>query len=57
MAAFSRPFASHAVDGATTFSPGRCTNHDSGFCEWYRPPETFPPTGARTTIGHDARPP
>ena len=28
-------------------------NQPSGFCEWYRPPPTFPPLGARTTIGTD----
>src|SRR3984893_16641837 len=47
MAALSSPFASNGVDGATTLRPGRWMNHASGFCEWYRPPPTLPPLGAR----------
>ena len=47
----SRPFASSAVAGATTFSPGAWRNHASGFWEWNGPPENPPPDGSRTTIG------
>ena len=45
-----RPFASSAVDGATTFSPGECMNHASGFWEWNGPPEKPPPDGSRTVM-------
>src|SRR3954447_6168539 len=51
IAAARSPFASSGVDGATTFSPGDCRNHASGFCEWNGPPEKPPPDGSRTTIG------
>ena len=40
-----------AVDGATTFNPGDCRNHASGFCEWNGPPENPSPDGSRTVIG------
>ena len=49
-ALISRPFASSAVDGATTFRPGECMNHASGFCEWNGPPEKPPPDGSRTVM-------
>ena len=51
MALTSRPFASSAVAGATTFRPGDCRNQASGFWEWNGPPEKPPPEGSRTTIG------
>ena len=50
IALISRPFASSAVDGATTFSPGACMNHASGFWEWNGPPEKPPPDGSRTVM-------
>ncbi len=46
----SRPLASAGVLGATTFSPGACMNHASGFCEWNGPPEKPPPLGSRTVM-------
>ena len=49
----SRPLASSAVDGATTFSPGECMNQPSGFCEWYGPPLKPPPLGSRTVMFTD----
>ncbi len=49
-ALISSPLASSAVDGATTFSPGACMNHASGFCEWNGPPEKPPPDGSRTVM-------
>ena len=52
-AAISRPLASSGVDGATTFSPGECMNHASGFCEWNGPPEKPPPDGRRTVMFTD----
>ena len=55
MAAWSRPLASSAVEGATTLIPGECMNQASGFCEWNGPPEKPPPEGRRTVIG-TARP-
>ncbi len=55
IAACSSPFASEAVDGATTLIPGECMNHASGFWEWNGPPEKPPPDGSRTVIG-TARP-
>ena len=51
MALASRPLASSAVAGATTFRPGAWSNQASGFCEWNGPPEKPPPEGSRTTIG------
>ena len=53
-AEISRPFASSAVDGATTFRPGLCMNHASGFCEWNGPPEKPPPEGSRTVMFTDS---
>ena len=55
IAACSSPFASSAVDGATTLMPGECMNQASGFWEWNGPPENPPPDGNRTVIG-TARP-
>ena len=49
------PWRRPAVAGATTFRPGACRNHASGFCEWNGPPEKPPPDGSRITIG-TARP-
>ena len=50
----SRPLASSAVDGATTFRPGLCMNHASGFCEWNGPPLKPPPDGRRTVMFTDS---
>ena len=45
--------ATEDIDGATTFRPGACMNHASGFCEWYGPPEKPPPDGRRTVMFTD----
>ena len=35
---FDQSFGIVSGGGATTFNPGVCTNHVSGFCEWNGPP-------------------
>src|SRR5215211_3649042 len=49
--AFSSPFASAGVLGATTFRPGTCANHASRLCECCDPAPRPTPCCTRTTIG------
>ena len=57
IAAFSRPFASAAVDGTATSRPGTCRNIASIVCEWVGPSWWPPPCGNRTISGTFAWPP
>jgi hypothetical protein len=42
---------SAGVDGTTILRPGTWKNSASTLCEWYIPPCTPAPNGARITIG------
>ncbi len=51
IAAFSSPFASAGVDGATIFRPGMPISHETGICEWIAPKRPPAPTTERITSG------
>ncbi len=56
MAEASRPLASAADAGSTTFSPGHCTSWASSASECSSGVRTPPPNGARTVTGQSNRP-
>jgi hypothetical protein len=56
MAEASRPLASDADAGSTTFRPGHCTSCASSASEWSSGVRTPPPNGARTVTGQSKRP-
>jgi hypothetical protein len=57
IAAFSSPFASPGVDGATIFRPGMPMSQEIGICEWIAPKRPPAPTTERMTSGALCTPP
>ncbi len=51
------PFASNALDGATTCTPGKCANTDCRLWECWHPCPRERPTIPRITIGIRSCPP
>ena len=57
MAAFSRPLASAALEGATTFRPGTCAYQDEKHWLCWAATRAAAPLGPRNTIGQPSWPP
>src|SRR5579883_1303580 len=53
---FEQALASYGVLGVTTFRPGTWQKNASTLCEWYSPPWTPGPYGARITSGQPNAP-